>query len=94
MWEHTKELETYGFGYPLWFSFLKYCIILMLVLIASKTANEMYMAATENWEFCYGEQVLDAVKEGEVVHSGGELKGNGSESGSDSKSGSVESVWA
>jgi hypothetical protein len=54
MWEHTKEFETYGFGYPLWFSFLKYCIILMLVLIASKTANEMYMAATENWDFCYG----------------------------------------
>ncbi len=47
----------------------------MLVLIASKTANEMYMAATENWEFCYGEQVMDVVKEGEVVHSRGEHAG-------------------
>lgn len=44
IFEHTKEFEVYGFGYSLWFSFLKYCIFLVIVLIASKTASELYMA--------------------------------------------------
>jgi hypothetical protein len=49
---HIKKLEVFGHGYPLYFSFLKYCIVLILVLIVSRTGVSTYMAIKENYKFC------------------------------------------
>lgn len=46
----------FGFGYPLWYSFLKYCGILVLVLIISSTATSIYQATKQNYVFCYGNE--------------------------------------
>jgi hypothetical protein len=64
--EHSKEFKMFGYGYPLWFSFLKHCMLLVFVLIISKTATEIYIATQENYDFCYGakEIVKHPIKEG------------------------------
>jgi len=49
---HTKELEFMGFGFPLWFSFLKYCIILTIILIISEASVSVYQAIHMNKELC------------------------------------------
>lgn len=42
-----------GFGFPLWYAFLKNCAILILVLIASDTIISIYKATTSNYQFCH-----------------------------------------
>lgn len=42
-----------GFGFPLWYAFLKNCAILVLVLIASDTCISIYKATTQNYQFCH-----------------------------------------
>lgn len=41
-----------GFGFPLYFIFLKYCIILLMVLICSYSAMSFYWALVDNYNFC------------------------------------------
>jgi hypothetical protein len=52
---HAKELEFLGFGFPLWFTFLKYCAILVLMLIVSESFVSVYKAIQNNKEFCSDE---------------------------------------
>ena len=49
---HTKELEFMGFGFPLWFSFLQYCMILTIILIVSEASVSVFQAVHMNKEFC------------------------------------------
>ena len=45
---HAKELEFMGFGFPLWYSFLKYCIVLTMILIVSESCVSVYQAIDMN----------------------------------------------
>lgn len=50
--ENSKELEFLGFGFPLFYVFLKYCIILLLVSITSYNGIALYWAITESEATC------------------------------------------
>lgn len=42
--DNSKQLEFLGFGFPLYFVFIKYCIVLLLILIASYNFITLYWA--------------------------------------------------
>lgn len=49
---NSKQMEFMGFGFPLYFIFIKYCIILLLVLICSYSTISVYLGIKETSEFC------------------------------------------
>ena len=53
MCENSKGLEFLGFGFPLFYTFLKNCIILLLSLICTYAAFAVKSAYTYNWDFCH-----------------------------------------
>lgn len=50
---NSKELEFLGFGFPLFYSFLKNCMILMILLICSYNALELKKAIDTNHDICH-----------------------------------------
>lgn len=42
--ENSKELELIGFGFPLYYVFFKYCILLLLLLICTYSAISLFWA--------------------------------------------------
>lgn len=50
--ENTKELDFLGFGFPLYFIFNKYNIILLLLQITSYSALSLYWAYHANHDLC------------------------------------------
>lgn len=51
--ENSKELEFLGFGYPLFYTFLKNCIMLLICLICTYSAYALKNAITYNYNYCY-----------------------------------------
>ena len=49
---NSKELDVLGFGFPLYFIFLKYCIILIILLIVTYTAIGIFWSIKSNTNFC------------------------------------------
>ena len=52
MCENSKSLEFLGFGFPLFYAFLKNCIILLISLICTYSSFALKSAITYNWIFC------------------------------------------
>lgn len=50
---HSKELEFLGFGFPLFYQFLKMCILLLFLSIASYNAMSLRQALESNFNFCH-----------------------------------------
>jgi hypothetical protein len=50
--ENSKELEFLGFGFPLYFIFMKFAMFILLVEIVNYTAIELYFAIRNNYDFC------------------------------------------
>ncbi len=50
---NSKELELLGFGFPLFYSFLKNCMILLIILICSYNAISLKKAIEGNYGFCH-----------------------------------------
>ena len=50
---NSKELEFLGFGFPLFYSFLKNCMILLIILICSYNAISLKKAVDANYSFCH-----------------------------------------
>jgi hypothetical protein len=57
---NSKELEFLGFGFPLYFIYFKYSIILVLILICSYSAVSLYWAIELNESFCLKHRLLSA----------------------------------
>jgi hypothetical protein len=53
--ENSKELEFLGFGLPLYFVFLKNCIILLLISICSYNGLSLYWAFLHNYDWCHSD---------------------------------------
>jgi hypothetical protein len=51
--ENSKELEFLGFGFPLYFVFLKYSIILLVLQIASSNALSLYWGYQSTYGLCF-----------------------------------------
>ena len=49
---NSKELEFLGFGFPLYYIFFKYSIILVLILICSYNIVSLYWAIQANRSLC------------------------------------------
>lgn len=47
---HSKELAFLGFGFPLFYSFMKNCILLLVILICSYSGFSLFLAITHNLE--------------------------------------------
>ena len=50
--ENSKELEFLGLGFPLYFIFLKYAIVILLLQILNYSVMDLYFAVIENEGFC------------------------------------------
>jgi hypothetical protein len=55
MCSNSKDLEMIGFGFPLYFVFLKNCIILLLLSIFSYSGLSLYWALSHNYNWCHPE---------------------------------------
>jgi hypothetical protein len=65
--EHVKELEVLGSGFPLYFIFLKYSIIMIFLLLVSYSALTLAWAYDHNHDFCL--RHVDRIgKGGEDIH--------------------------
>lgn len=51
---NAKDTEFLGFGFPLFYVFLKNCIILLLLSICSYSALSLYWAFHNNYDWCHG----------------------------------------
>ncbi len=47
LWENTKELSFLGYGFPLFYNMILYCLISLIILILSESAILMYLAILE-----------------------------------------------
>ena len=45
---HSKELEFLGFGFPLWYSFLKNCAMLLMIIVITQSTFSLYIAVKNN----------------------------------------------
>jgi hypothetical protein len=52
LFENSKELEFLGFGFPLYFIFIKYCIVLILVLIVTYSGISLFWGIQNTLQFC------------------------------------------
>lgn len=50
--ENSKELEFLGFGFPLYFIFTKYCIILLILQIVTYSALSISWALETSFDIC------------------------------------------
>ncbi len=50
--ENTKSLEFLGFGFPLFYMFIRNCIILLLLLIISNSLISLVTAVNDGTEYC------------------------------------------
>lgn len=44
--ENSKELSFLGFGFPLFYNMLQFCIINLFILILTESAALMYLSVT------------------------------------------------
>jgi hypothetical protein len=50
--ENTKTLEFLGFGFPLFYMFIRNCIILLLLLIISNNLISIFISVTDGQKYC------------------------------------------
>jgi len=62
---NSKELEFLGFGFPLYFIYLKYSIVLILILICSYCGVSLYWAIEYNREICLHHRLLSGSGSGD-----------------------------
>ena len=50
--ENTKSLEFLGFGFPLFYMFLRNCILLLVLLIISNNLIILFISVTDGQHYC------------------------------------------
>lgn len=52
LFENTKELEFLGFGFPLYFSFVRNCVMLLFLSVCSYNLIALYHVVEANGQLC------------------------------------------
>ena len=66
--ENTKSLEFLGFGFPLFYMFIRNCIILLILLIISNNFISLYISVNDGNEYCNSRSVTPALPVTPTTH--------------------------
>lgn len=60
LWESPKELSFLGFGFPLFYNMIQYCLISLFLLILSESAILLYLSVNETCNTSTSHRVLSS----------------------------------